>query len=56
MKDLILKIYDDEENVIFQQTIFDIEDDKIDQHGRKLVVFFMAKTYETFDYHLTKNK
>ena len=54
MNDIILKIYDDNEEIIYQQTLFNIEDYIIDKHARKLVEFFMAKDYETF--HWNPNK
>jgi len=50
MKDLILNIYDDEGNVIYRQVMFEITDEEIDDHARKLVRFFQANDYATFDY------
>lgn len=51
MSDLVLKIYDDNKNVIFEQVFFNVTDEAvIDIHARKLVSFFKADDYETFDW------
>ena len=50
MQDLILKIYDDGNNVIFEQMFYNITDKAIDAHGQKLKEFFKAKYYQTFDW------
>ena len=50
MLDLILKLYDDEGNVIYEQVMFDTTDSEIYEHARKLREFFKAKEYQTYDY------
>ena len=51
MKDLVIKIYDDDGSVIYQQTFFNRDENSIDEHCRKLVKFFMASDYATFDWN-----
>jgi len=50
MLDLILKLYDDEGNVIYEQVMFDTTDSAIYEHAEKLRDFFKAREFQTYDY------
>lgn len=50
MKDLVLVIYDDEDNEIYRQTMFNTFSSVVDEHGTKLCAFFKAKNYTMIAY------
>jgi hypothetical protein len=54
--DIVIKIYDDADNVIFEQTLLNKEYNEIYEHAENLRIFFEAKGFETFDYNGNKNE
>lgn len=50
MKNLVLVVTDDCDNVVLRQVFLNTTDEATDKQGRKMVDLYKAKDYETFDY------